>query len=413
MSAGAAQLDAAAPRAVSPRLETAALWLLGFGGAITLVEPSPYEFAFGLCLLLLVIGGLRLHRSTLPLVVLMGLFNLGGIVSLAPFLHDADAVRFIAISVYLMVTTIVVAAMVLDRGAERLRALRAGLIAGAALAAIAGILGYFDVAGLSAAFTLHDRASGTFKDPNVLGAFVVLPIVLLAQDMLTGRGGFLRKAALVALLLGGAVFLSFSRGAWGHAVASLTMMVGLTFLLAATPRVRLRVVGFAALAPVVAVAGLAAALSVDEVRAMFEVRASLGQSYDVGPEGRFGRHVRSIPELLALPNGYGPLQFRNHWPEDPHNVYLNAFASYGWFGGMSYLAMTLATIAVGFATVATRFSQQPLAIAVWSVLFVQMLQGLTIDTDHWRHYWLLLGLIWGLFALSRLESRRAAGGGPA
>jgi len=189
--------------------------------------------------------------------------------------------------------------------------------------------------------------------------------------------------------------------------------VGLTFLLAATPRVRLRVVGFAALAPVVAVAGLAAALSVDEVRAMFEVRASLGQSYDVGPEGRFGRHVRSIPELLALPNGYGPLQFRNHWPEDPHNVYLNAFASYGWFGGMSYLAMTLATIAVGFATVATRFSQQPLAIAIWSVLFVQMLQGLTIDTDHWRHYWLLLGLIWGLFALSRLESRRAAGGGPA
>lgn len=412
MSAGSAPAGArvAAParRTVSPRLEQACLWLLGFGGAITFVEPSPYEFAFVLCLALVAAGGLRLHRSTLPLVVLMALFNLGGVFSLAPVLDDPDAVRFIGISVYLMATTVFFAGMVLDRGAERFRALRDGLTTGAAVAAIAGILGYFDVAGLSAVFSLHERASGTFKDPNVLGAFAVLPIVLLAQDMLTGRDRLLRKAVLLALLVGGAVFLSFSRGAWGHAIASLVMMVGLTFLLAATPRVRLRIVGFAALAPVVAVAGLVAALSIDEVRAMFEQRASLQQSYDVGPQGRFANHVRSLPELLTLPNGYGPLQFRNHWPEDPHNVYINAFASYGWLGGVSYLALTLATIAVGFATVATRFSLQPFAIAVWSVLFVQMLQGLTIDTDHWRHYWLLLGLIWGLFACARLETRGGA-----
>ena len=42
---------------------------------------------------------------------------------------------------------------------------------------------------------------------------------------------------------------------------------------------------------------------------MFEMRAALVQHYDVGATGRFGRFGRAIPELLQMPNGYGPLQF--------------------------------------------------------------------------------------------------------
>ncbi|WP_052340899.1 O-antigen ligase family protein [Salinarimonas rosea] len=410
--AGAAPL---ARRGFSPRVERGALWLLGYGGGFAFIEPSPWEIAFFLVLFVLGVGGLRLHRSTLPMVALLALFNIGGVFSLAPFLHDGDSVMFIAVSIYLMATSVLFAAMMLDRGAERFAALRSGLTWGAATASTAGILGYFDVAGLGAIFTVNDRASGTFKDPNVLGTFVIFPLVLLAQDMLTGRGRFWRDAALFSLILVGGVFLSFSRGAWGHAGASLLVVTGLTFLFAATPRIRMRILGLVALAPVVGVGALGAALSIEPVREMFEVRASLNQYYDVGPTGRFGNHARALPTLFAMPNGYGPRQFRYHWPEDPHNVYINAFASYGWLGGVAYLALTLATIAVGFATVAMRSSLQPLAIAVWSTLFVQMLQGFLIDTDHWRHYYLLLGLIWGLFALARIEAAaraRVPAGGP-
>ena len=49
------------------------------------------------------------------------------------------------------------------------------------------------------------------------------------------------------------------------------------------------------------------------------------------------------------------------------------------------------------------------AIAVWSVLFVQILQGMTIDTDHWRHFYLLLGLSWGLFDLAKRYQRAHPG----
>lgn len=407
MSALAAAPARPASRPVSPRIERAALFLMGLGGGFAFFEPSPYEFGFVLVTLVLAIGGLRLHRSILPMLILAAIFNIGGIFALAPFLHDKDAVTFIAVSIYLMVTSAVLAAMVLDRGAERLSALKSGLIWAAVAASVAGMLGYFDVAGLSSVFTTFGRASGTFKDPNVLGTFVILPLVLLAQNILTGRGRFLRDAVLFAVILFGGVFLSFSRGAWGSAVAALLLMTALTFLFAATPRVRARITLLALLAPLAAVGGLGAALSIEPVRAMFEVRASLNQEYDVGPTGRFGNHARALPSLLERPNGYGPLQFRNFWPEDPHNVYMNAFAAYGWLGGAAYMALTLATIAVGFATVAMRSSLRPTAIAVWSTLFVMMLQGILIDTDHWRHYWMLLGLIWGLFGLARIEAARA------
>ena len=60
---------------------------------------------------------------------------------------------------------------------------------------------------------------------------------------------------------------------------------------------------------------------------------------------------------------------------------------------------------VGWKTVVARLSVQPYAVAIWSTLFVEILQGFQIDTDHWRHFWLMLGLIWGLFGLVQAHRR--------
>jgi hypothetical protein len=34
-----------------------------------------------------------------------------------------------------------------------------------------------------------------------------------------------------------------------------------------------------------------------------------------------------------------------------------------------------------------------------------MAEGFVIDTDHWRHFYLILGIIWGLAAASRAAKR--------
>ncbi|MNL60158.1 hypothetical protein D3C87_1839480 [compost metagenome] len=58
-----------------------------------------------------------------------------------------------------------------------------------------------------------------------------------------------------------------------------------------------------------------------------------------------------------------------------------------------------ATCVVGWRLVFRRGPTQLHAIAIWSALFVTILQGLQIDTDHWRHFYLMLGLVWGLAAV--------------
>ena len=75
------------------------------------------------------------------------------------------------------------------------------------------------MAGLGSVFTLYGRASGTFKDPNVLGPFLVLPIVFALQHILIGRIGLMRGLLVMSVPLA-ALFLTFSRGAWGNLAGS-------------------------------------------------------------------------------------------------------------------------------------------------------------------------------------------------
>jgi hypothetical protein len=71
------------------------------------------------------------------------------------------------------------------------------------------------VGGLSELFLRFGRARGTFNDPNVLGAFLLLPGLLLVQRMLAGRGPQALWAGMLLTIIMGGLFLSFSRAAWG------------------------------------------------------------------------------------------------------------------------------------------------------------------------------------------------------
>jgi O-antigen ligase len=375
------------------------LWLLGASSGLALVEPSPYEIVFLLSLFVFALTGIRFSQKLLPLAILLLGYNIGGIISLIPWMADGDAVRFTAVSVYLMITAVFIAGIMSQDAAGRLETLRRGYLFAAWVAGFAGLLGYFDIAGLGSLFTLYGRAAGTFKDPNVLGPYLALPIVYVLQRILTGQVGMLRGLVTLSIPLA-AVFFTFSRGAWGVLVVSTALMIMLTFLTAPNAARRRRIVAMSLGALVAMIAALLVALSFEEIRSVFDARASLDQEYDQGVTGRFGNQLRAIPMLLDAPNGFGPLQFRWLFNQaDPHNVYINAFASYGWLGGLSWASLMVATCYVGWRVVFRPGPTQLHAIAIWSVLFVTILQGFQIDSDHWRHLYLMLGLIWGLAAL--------------
>src|ERR1700712_2922644 len=102
-----------------------------------------------------------------------------------------------------MAVTVMFFAMVISEDtAARLDMLRRGLIVGALIAAIAGVAGYFNlVPGGRDLLTLYNRARGTFKDPNVLGAFLILPSLFVLQSVVSDPlGKSLRSAVALGIM---------------------------------------------------------------------------------------------------------------------------------------------------------------------------------------------------------------------
>jgi O-antigen ligase len=363
-------------------------------GFFVYVEPSPYEFLVGLLALAAVCLGLTVDRKLLPLVLLLLLWNIAGLASLLPVLHDGEAIKFLAISFYLAFSAVLFACLFLRDSLQRLEVVRRAYVLAAVLAALAGVAGYFHLVPGADLFTLSDRARGTFKDPNVYAPFLILPALFLAERIVSDGMRLHRVIAMALIVVG--LFLSFSRGAWMHFVVSATFLVALMFLAAPTVLQRRRILALAWIAAIGAVGLITVLLSFDPVGNLFEQRASILQEYDSPDTGRFGRQTTSLPVLLERPNGVGPVQFRQHFGQDPHNVYLNAFASYGWIGGIAYLLLVLSTLYVGFRHALTPTPWQPYLIPALATFVGLALEGFVVDTDHWRHFYLILGIIWAL-----------------
>ena len=67
-----------------------------------------------------------------------------------------------------------------DNAERRLELLMRGYLAAAIIASVVPVAGYFRMFGAaSEMFIEYGRARGTFNDPNVLGAFLILPALLL------------------------------------------------------------------------------------------------------------------------------------------------------------------------------------------------------------------------------------------
>jgi hypothetical protein len=380
--------------------QRATLWLLVASGFFVVQEPAPYELLFLLAFVLFLPVGMRVPRPALPLVILLILYNAGGAFGLMGSPEDPIARRFVIVSFYMALTGIFFCFVVAEDPLRRMVTIRHAYAVAGVIAALAGIIGYFGLFGMGEAWAPLWRAQGTFKDPNVLGTFLIPPFIFLAQDLLIGRARrpVIATGALLVITFG--ILLAFSRGAWGNVMAASLLLVVLTFVLTPSPALRNRILVSALAGGIALAIIIAIALNVPEIQRIFAIRASLVQSYDVGATGRFGNQIASIPMLLTQPNGMNPRHFHYIFGEDPHNVYLNAFASYGWLGGVSFLTLSVLSFWAGWRAIIARTPWQHHAIAVYCVLVSTLLQAFQIDIDHWRHFYLLLGLNWGLFAAS-------------
>lgn len=386
-------------RAATDIIRLSLLWLAIYSSSIVLLDVF-YNIFILLTLGAFVVTGLKIDRLNMPFFFFLVIYNLGALIALQPYTDFEWSREFVIGTAFVGTTGIFFCLMLNEDALTRLHVARTAFIVGAVQAATAGILGYANIAGLGEIFSMYGRASGTFRDPNVLGPFLVLPALYLLWDVFHGgRLMFVKTVALVVIITG--LFLSFSRGAWGSIVVGGGMLLTLAFYNTESKRVRFRIIMGCAMALVALVVILAVALSIDDVAKVFEDRFTLQKDYDSGPSGRFGNQKRSIPELLVRPFGYGPNRHGLFWPENPHNVYIMAFSSYGWLGGLTFLGYIASTVYLGLRNCFLRTPYQMHSIVIWSALFPHILQGFQIDSDRWRHLFFLYGVTWGLAAINR------------
>ncbi|MFM9846321.1 MAG: O-antigen ligase family protein [Hyphomicrobiaceae bacterium] len=388
------------PAAVSlAAIMRAWVWLAVFSGAIVLSEPAPTDIlCLGLIALVPLAGLLRYDRLLLWYLMLWLLVAAGALLAAGASNEIGRSATHAMVTLYLCVFSAVLAAFVAAKPDEHGTLVLKAYLAAALLAASAGLAGYFNaLPGTFDLFTLFGRAAGTFKDPNVFGAFLV-PAVLFVLHLVLTRPLSRSAGPLAAgLVLALALLLSFSRGAWLNLAVAAAAFIYLHLVKAASPLLRLRLAAILLLTGLIAALAVTATLQTDAVSSLFAVRAELVQGYDSGPEGRFGGQEKAARLLLDAPLGIGAFQFSAaHHHEDVHNVYLNIFLNAGWVGGLSYTAIVALSLGLGFAHALKATPERPIFLVAYAALLGVVIEGWIIDTDHWRHFYLLLALVWGL-----------------
>ena len=384
-----------------------AFWI--FTGGLVLFEPSPYELTFLAVLPLAFVAGMGLYRSTFGLLAILIGFTPFALIACfqVRFNPIGDALLFSIVTIFLLLTAYFIANYVAEQTERRMRLVMRAYTAVALISAIVGTLAYLGLMPGADIFLRYGRAKAAFNDPNVFGPFLVLPAMYALQRLLLapGRSAIIAGGIYMVLFVG--VFVSFSRAAWGHFALSSLIVLVLCFWLEAAARDKVRIMIMSLLGAAMLVVALAGLLSIPQVASLFEQRAA-GQNYDSGETGRFGRQGYAFELALDHPLGIGPHEFRNlRIIEEPHNVYVTVLHVYGWGGGAFYYLLVILTLWRGIAAL-TRPSPYRLMMIPLVATFAMLVgESAIIDTDHWRHYFLLVGLIWGISTAIRNDERRS------
>jgi hypothetical protein len=382
------------------RLALAYLWFTISLSGIVFSEPAPYDaLMVGAILILPMVGLIRVTRGIVFYLVLWALVVAGGYVAITQAGILDVPIKHVTVTLYLALSSVMMAAFVLDRPRGNIKLIMSAYLVAALVAAAVGLIGYFGlVPGARELFaTEFGRVRGTFKDPNVLGAFLVPPIIYVLNQVV--RKGTLRASpwVLAAPVLLFASLMAFSRGAWINLAVSALAYICFSFTTVSTHRERLKLVLYVVLAGLFALGVFTAALTIPAVSDLMEERATLEQDYDVGPSGRFGGQQQAAGLVVTHPLGIGALEFaRSYHNEDVHEVYLNMYLNTGWVGGTLYVALVLLTIGLGLRQVVRDRGGDGISAALTAAFIGMAFEGAVVDTDHWRHFYLVMAMIWGM-----------------
>jgi hypothetical protein len=394
------EVNAASLRLIGIAAVSFGVFLSGF----VINEPAPYDLYMAGLVGTAFLLGLRLSRITVVPLALFIVILIGGLLTFTQISDYSDAPMYYAVTAFLALNTVFFAASI-ERNPAMLKPIFWAYVAAAIGTGGLGIGGYLGIIPGGEVFTLYSRAKGAFQDPNVFGPYLVLPALYLIYRIISGKARdlLLFSGPLLFILL--ALFLSFSRAAWGLMVVTTALLVMALFLQSDSGRFRMRIIMLSGVAFALVAVALIIALQVPQIADLFAQRAKVVQDYDGARVGRFARHAIGFWLALEKPWGIGAVEFGKIYGEDTHAMWLKALMDYGWIGFLGWMTLFVWTLAAGFKILFRPRPWQPYLLCAWIVFLGHLFVGIVIDLDKWRHLYLIYGIIWGCIALEAQVQR--------
>jgi len=224
---------------------------------------------------------------------------------------------------------------------------------------------------------------GFFKDPNVLGPFLIVPSLYLIEDLYKKTRKIFKNVILLAFF-GVGILLTFSRAAW------LNYLVGVFITVAMYEAKNKKIYHLKTLIILLfLLAGILSIFSLNLQVLNFDFKdflyAKLGlQSYD---KDRFEAQAASIEMVkMNVFSGIGPGNYEkitNNY--SAHSTYLRYLGERGLLGLTTFLIFLLYIFK---KTISSKQHVFLLASLVGTIV-----NSLFIDSLHWRHLWILFVLI--------------------
>jgi O-antigen ligase len=353
------------------------------------VEPAPPDAIFGIVMAVaLVTGRFYADRAPLSILTLCGAFLVLNVASAVEAVDPARAVLYLSITTYLIVFGIWFTGY-LD-SVRRARGVVVAYLAGAVASATLSSLSLFVTFPGSTLLNVEgQRAKGLFEDPNVYGPFLIPIALILFEELLTPRllrARRLTKAVLLLILVVG-LLLSYSRGAWVNFTVAVLVMLAVLALRRGGGRRAMAMIVVLAISAVTVGGVLYATGSLD----FLQERAQL-QSYDTE---RFRAQRQGIEFGETYPLGIGPGQFEVRAPVPSHNLYVRALSEQGFLGLIVALALMGATLVFALRNAVLGRDSFGIGSAALLGAWVGIcVESFVIDTNHWRHLFLVAALIW-------------------
>jgi O-antigen ligase len=362
------------------------------------VDPAPSDGVFAVVLAVaFATGRFRLRAAPRPVVVVLTVFCALNVMASVQVADPGRAALFFSITLFLGLFGLWMPGYVVT--ARRARLVLRGYLAAAVFASCLGVLALFHLIPGYDLLTESDRARALFQDPNVFGPFLIPPALILVEEIMQPRVLRMRlptKALLLGLLLVGVLF-SYSRGAWLNLALGLVVLA-LVLSLRGGLRTTLTLTAVAVSIVAIIAGAVVVTGSLD-----FLVERARPQTYDTE---RFSGQRAGLAPAEEYPLGAGPGQFESIAGISAHSIYARAIGEEGILGLLALLALLGYTLFMAARNAVRGQGAHGIGSAALLGAWCGLLaNSAVIDTLHWRHLWVVAGLIWAAGMRSTTKPR--------